>query len=154
MSLTDLFANGRTVTIEIRPRFKNPNSNQPVKPAVLSVIGKRVDVVEGWVQDASDQYPGELALLPADRDDPIFRSAGITWISSGDVAIVPRTVRDLDLLSEGWSCWICLGPQLEPSYQHLVKADSIYYLNGVATAFERIEPMLDEPFIDMPTVTL
>jgi hypothetical protein len=77
-------------TVKLRPQF----NGQAIKPGCLQLEGAVLVLKVAWLQEAGDKYPGEWALTGGDPPSAeMLDSAGICWISSGDVACVSELGR-------------------------------------------------------------
>ena len=72
--------------IKIRPEYEG----RKARPKVQELNGQVLLMQVLWLQDSDDNYPGEYALEPCDREirSKWFEGTGIGWISSGDVEIL------------------------------------------------------------------
>jgi hypothetical protein len=63
--------------------------SKPVRPEALQLDGNSYVFERGWIMDADDPYPGEVAWIPC---DPAYPSDAPTWIASGDLGECPIEV--------------------------------------------------------------
>lgn len=59
---------------------------KPLRHELRALIGKRFVMRSVWTQADDDKYPGEMALMPADKGsiDEFNKVRFFGWIASGD----------------------------------------------------------------------
>jgi hypothetical protein len=71
----------QVLTVHIRR-----DHGKPIRPEAEQLDGNSYTFEEGWIMDANDPYPGEVAWIP---HDPSYPSDAPTWIASGDLRQCP-----------------------------------------------------------------
>jgi len=80
---------------QCRIKLRTTHKGQPLRPKVKQFDGRVVNLECLWRCEEGERYAGEYAMSATDKTiNDAFFDAGMSWIASGDVEVLPNFPED------------------------------------------------------------